>query len=80
MYLRTPLFSLSVCVVQFSSLYIVSFVVITLGFVLFNAVPTCSPLTESGDGDGAAAPSSSDRLLAADGDSGRMETLAVAAL
>ncbi|KAM3869013.1 solute carrier family 35 member F2-like [Diretmus argenteus] len=31
----------------FSGLYIVSFVVITAGFIMFNAVPTYSPTTES---------------------------------
>lgn len=32
---------------QFSVLYIISFVVITVGFIMFNAVPTYTPITES---------------------------------
>ncbi|XP_076606834.1 solute carrier family 35 member F2-like [Chaetodon auriga] len=73
----------------FSTLYIISFVVITLGFVMFNAVPTYSALPESGsiEGDAAEASadrvveSSSDHLLAADRDPPKTETLtAVAAL
>lgn len=32
---------------QFSTLYIVSFVVITLGFIMFNAVPTYTALPGS---------------------------------
>lgn len=70
----------------FSTLYIVSFVVITLGFIMFNAVPTYSALPESSDGDPAevfsdcaAADGSSDHLLSAD--TARTETVtAVAAL
>ncbi|KAM9348989.1 solute carrier family 35 member F2 [Symphorus nematophorus] len=67
----------------FSTLYIVSFVVITLGFVLFNAVPTYSALPESSNSEDdpadPAAEGSSDRLLS--GDTQRTETLtAVAAL
>ncbi|XP_074467440.1 solute carrier family 35 member F2-like [Sebastes fasciatus] len=58
----------------FSTLYIISFVVITVGFIMFNAVPTYSALPESGSnedddpGDVIAertAESSSDRLLSA---------------
>ncbi|XP_070838887.1 solute carrier family 35 member F2 [Chaetodon trifascialis] len=73
----------------FSTLYIISFVVITLGFVMFNAVPTYSALPESGsiEDDAAEASadrvveSSSDHLLAADRDPLKTETLtAVAAL
>ncbi|XP_029546549.1 solute carrier family 35 member F2 isoform X2 [Salmo trutta] len=36
----------------FSGLYIVSFVVITVGFVMFNAVPTYTPVPESSDSAG----------------------------
>ncbi|XP_037604293.1 solute carrier family 35 member F2-like [Sebastes umbrosus] len=71
----------------FSTLYIISFVVITVGFIMFNAVPTYSALPESGSnedddpGDVIAertAESSSDRLLSAGRDA---ETpVAVAAL
>ncbi|TKS83213.1 Solute carrier family 35 member F2 [Collichthys lucidus] len=73
----------------FSTLYIISFVVITLGFVMFNAVPTYSALPESGSSDGdpaeasadPTAESSSDHLLSADRETQRTETLtAVAAL
>ncbi|XP_053187905.1 solute carrier family 35 member F2 [Scomber japonicus] len=73
----------------FSALYIISFVVITVGFVLFNAVPTYSalPETRSSEDDPAevfadhTAESSSDHLLPADKDTQRPETLmAVAAL
>lgn len=32
---------------QFSGLYIVSFVVITVGFVMFNSVPTYTPIPDS---------------------------------
>ncbi|XP_068571720.1 solute carrier family 35 member F2-like [Cebidichthys violaceus] len=71
----------------FSTLYIVSFVVITVGFIMFNAVPTYSALPESGSsGDDPAeafadltAESSSDRLRPAGGDAPRTEA-AVAAL
>ncbi|XP_029374620.1 solute carrier family 35 member F2-like [Echeneis naucrates] len=63
----------------FSALYIVSFVVITVGFVLFNAVPTYTALPEDDPTD--PVESSSDRLLEPDGDAPRNETLtAVAAL
>lgn len=74
---------------KFSTLYIISFVVITLGFVMFNAVPTYSALPESGSSDGdpaeasadPTAESSSDHLLSADRETQRTETLtAVAAL
>ncbi|XP_056140211.1 solute carrier family 35 member F2 [Lampris incognitus] len=34
----------------FSSLYVISFVIITVGFVMFNAVPTYIPITESHTG------------------------------
>lgn len=65
---------------QFSALYIISFVVITVGFVMFNAVPTYSALPEDPveeDAENAAA----DRLLAADRDTQRTDTLmAIAAL
>ncbi|XP_041808641.1 solute carrier family 35 member F2 [Chelmon rostratus] len=73
----------------FSTLYIVSFVVITLGFVMFNAVPTYSALPESGSIEDDPAEvsadrvveSSSDHLLAGDRDTQKSETLtAVAAL
>ncbi|KAL6098428.1 slc35f2 [Pungitius sinensis] len=36
----------------FSTLYIVSFLVITVGFVMFNAAPTYSALPQSGSGEG----------------------------
>ncbi|XP_047463040.1 solute carrier family 35 member F2-like [Mugil cephalus] len=68
---------------KFSALYIVSFVVITAGFILFNAVPTYQalpedPVEESAD---RAAEGPSDYLLAADRDPQRTEMLtAVAAL
>lgn len=63
---------------QFSALYMVSFVVITVGFIMFNAVPTYSVLpeepTEASDDPGAQ--SSSDQLLlSADNDTQRTETL-----
>ncbi|KAM6911293.1 solute carrier family 35 member F2 [Lycodopsis pacificus] len=73
----------------FSSLYIMSFVIITVGFVMFNAVPTYSALPESdSSGDEPAevfvdltAESSSDQLLSAGRDSPRTEApAAVAAL
>ncbi|XP_075958032.1 solute carrier family 35 member F2 [Anarhichas minor] len=73
----------------FSTLYIMSFVIITVGFVMFNAVPTYSALPESGSsGDEPAevfadltAESSSDQLLSAGRDAPRTETpAAVAAL
>ncbi|XP_070699859.1 solute carrier family 35 member F2 [Pempheris klunzingeri] len=73
----------------FSTLYIISFVVITVGFVLFNAVPTYSALPESGSSEDDpseafadhTAEGTSDHLLQANGDSERAETLtAVAAL
>ncbi|XP_034407057.1 solute carrier family 35 member F2 isoform X2 [Cyclopterus lumpus] len=71
----------------FSALYIVSFVVITVGFVMFNAVPMYSALPESGSsGDDPAevfadltAESSSDRLLSAARDAPRTETAAAEA-
>ncbi|XP_035290318.1 solute carrier family 35 member F2-like isoform X1 [Anguilla anguilla] len=37
---------------SFSGLYIVSFVVITAGFVIFNAVPTLTPVPASGPSEG----------------------------
>ncbi|MEQ2217573.1 hypothetical protein XENOCAPTIV_015142 [Xenoophorus captivus] len=60
----------------FSVLYIISFVIIMMGFIMFNAIPTYSALH------GAAAQEAadprpdhaSDRLLAADGDARRAET------
>lgn len=58
---------------QFSTLYILSFVVMTVGFVMFNAVPTSSASAPSGDRDAAAGSadgpteSSSDVLLPVDG-------------
>ncbi|TNN61969.1 Solute carrier family 35 member F2 [Liparis tanakae] len=75
----------------FSALYIISFVVITAGFVMFNAAPMYSALPESGSGgddpaevfaDLAAdlpAESSSDRLLSAGGAAPRTESPAAAA-
>lgn len=70
---------------QFSTLYIISFVVITFGFVMFNVVPTYSALPGSSssedDPNEGSAESSSDHLVSADGDPRRSETLtAVAAL
>ncbi|KAF1378245.1 hypothetical protein PFLUV_G00188550 [Perca fluviatilis] len=73
----------------FSPLYIISFVVITVGFVMFNALPSYSALPESisSEDDPAeafadlTAESPSDRLLSAGKDSQGAETLtAVAAL
>ncbi|XP_038565355.1 solute carrier family 35 member F2-like isoform X1 [Micropterus salmoides] len=73
----------------FSTLYIVSFVVITVGFVMFNTVPTYSALPESSSSEEDAdevvadhtAENSSDYLLLADRDTPGTETLtAVAAL
>lgn len=71
----------------FSALYIISFVVITAGFVLFNAVPTYSALPESGSSEDDpaevfadhTAESSSDHLLPAEKDPQRPETLIPAA-
>ncbi|XP_028322573.1 solute carrier family 35 member F2 [Gouania willdenowi] len=61
----------------FSVLYIISFVVITVGFIMFHAVPTYSALPgetidESAD---ISAPSSTDHLLSAQKGSQRSETL-----
>ncbi|XP_040907504.1 solute carrier family 35 member F2 [Toxotes jaculatrix] len=68
----------------FSALYIISFVVITVGFIMFNAVPTYTALPEDDPAEvfsDRPAESSSDHLLAADRDTPRTETLtAVAAL
>uniref|UniRef100_UPI0037E7704F solute carrier family 35 member F2-like n=1 Tax=Semicossyphus pulcher TaxID=241346 RepID=UPI0037E7704F len=70
----------------FSTLYIISFVVITVGFIMFNAVPTYSALPESGssedeDPSDGIAEGSSSRLLSAERDTERTETVtAVAAL
>ncbi|KAK2828391.1 hypothetical protein Q5P01_019425 [Channa striata] len=68
----------------FSALYIISFVVITVGFIMFNAVPTYSALPEDNptvEIGGHTAESSLDHLLAAERDPLRTETLtAVAAL
>ncbi|KAA8586576.1 hypothetical protein FQN60_000412 [Etheostoma spectabile] len=75
--------------VVFSTLYIISFVVITVGFVMFNALPTYSALPESSSSEDdpaevfadRTAESPSDRLLSAGRDSQGAETLtAVAAL
>ncbi|XP_070773712.1 solute carrier family 35 member F2-like [Enoplosus armatus] len=71
---------------KFSTLYIISFVVITVGFVMFNAVPTYSALPESGSSEDdpaevfadPAAESSSDLLLSPGRDPPRAETLAAA--
>ncbi|KAK9536805.1 hypothetical protein VZT92_006565 [Zoarces viviparus] len=71
----------------FSTLYIVSFVIITVGFVMFNAVPTYSALPESGSsGDEPAevfadltAESSSDQLLSAGRDAPPAAAAAAAA-
>lgn len=93
-HLLEPLRMSDICVFvshpQFSTLYIISFVVITSGFIMFNAVPTYSALPGSsssddddedvagGGGDAVRTPeSSSAHLLSAD----RSETVtAVAAL
>ncbi|XP_053297340.1 solute carrier family 35 member F2 [Pleuronectes platessa] len=65
---------------KFSLLYIISFVVITVGFIMFNAIPTYTALPEDDPADPPPG-SPSDQLLAADTDSERNETLtAVAAL
>lgn len=76
---------------SFSALYIISFVVITVGFVMFNAVPIYSALPESGSGgDDPAevfadltadlpAESSSDHLLSAGRAAPRTETPAAEA-
>lgn len=69
----------------FSTLYIISFVVITVGFVMFNAVPTYSVLPESGsnedDPTDASAESPLDHLLSVGRDTERTETVtALAAL
>lgn len=56
---------------QFSVLYIISFVVITVGFIMFNVVPTYSALPGDDPGEvlaGHTAESSSHHLLAADTD------------
>uniref|UniRef100_A0A669B1S1 Solute carrier family 35 member F2 n=2 Tax=Oreochromis niloticus TaxID=8128 RepID=A0A669B1S1_ORENI len=63
---------------KFSALYIISFVVITVGFIMFNAVPTYSALPEepAEASDDPMAQSSSDHLLlSADSDTQRTETL-----
>ncbi|XP_018556378.1 solute carrier family 35 member F2 [Lates calcarifer] len=65
---------------KFSALYIISFVVITVGFIMFNAVPTYTALPEDDPAD-QPAEGSSDHLLAANRDTQRAETItAVAAL
>ncbi|XP_035033645.1 solute carrier family 35 member F2 [Hippoglossus stenolepis] len=65
---------------KFSLLYIISFVVITVGFIMFNAAPTYTALPEDDPAD-QPAESPSDQLLASDTDSERNETItAVAAL
>ncbi|XP_054482179.1 solute carrier family 35 member F2-like [Anoplopoma fimbria] len=73
----------------FSMLYIISFVVITVGFIMFNAVPTYSALPESGSSENdpaevfadVTAESSSDNLLSAGRDAPRTESpAAVSAL
>lgn len=67
----------------FSTLYIISFVIITVGFIMFNAVPTYSALPDSGssDDEDPAADGTSSRLLSQGGDSQRTEMVtAVAAL
>ncbi|XP_029925695.1 solute carrier family 35 member F2 isoform X2 [Myripristis murdjan] len=75
----------------FSGLYIISFVVITLGFIMFNAVPTHSATTESDSRGGnsgdhtamladQATGSSSDRLLPEEKGGERAETPAVIAI
>lgn len=72
---------------KFSTLYTISFVIITLGFIMFNAVPTYSALPDSNstDDEDPAADSpgeaSSSCLLSTDRDDQRTETvIAVAAL
>lgn len=74
---------------KFSTLYIISFVIITVGFVIFNAVPTYSALPETGsiEEDPASVPAGvqteapSDPLLVANEGSQKTEALmAVAAL
>ncbi|XP_074528674.1 solute carrier family 35 member F2 [Halichoeres trimaculatus] len=71
---------------KFSTLYSVSFVIITLGFIMFNAVPTYSAIpdsdsTDDEDPDEGPAEASSSHLLSTDRDDQRTETvIAVAAL
>ncbi|XP_068187514.1 solute carrier family 35 member F2-like [Antennarius striatus] len=66
---------------KFSTLYIVSFVIITVGFIMYNAVPTLSaPPDSAGSVDGNPAAdrtsgSSSDRLLPGTTDPQRSETV-----
>ncbi|XP_008331259.1 solute carrier family 35 member F2-like [Cynoglossus semilaevis] len=70
---------------KFSALYIVSFVIITVGFIMFNAVPTYTPLTDE-PADHSADPASrsasaATHLLTADRESpGTEAVIAVAAL
>ncbi|XP_026184351.1 solute carrier family 35 member F2-like [Mastacembelus armatus] len=66
----------------FSALYIVSFVVIIVGFIMFNALPTYSALPEADPAEVFAvhtAESSSDHLLAAGREPQRSETLTAVA-
>ncbi|XP_034539894.1 solute carrier family 35 member F2-like isoform X2 [Notolabrus celidotus] len=70
----------------FSTLYIISFVVITVGFIMFNALPTYSALPDSGSNDDedpadGSVQSSPNHLLSTDRDNQRTEMVtAVAAL
>ncbi|KAM4620906.1 solute carrier family 35 member F2-like [Polymixia lowei] len=77
---------------KFSSLYIVSFVVIVVGFVIFNAFPTYMALTESDSGETAdfddpsvvsaeqTVESTSNHLIPVEKDTRRTETQAVIAM
>ncbi|KAM4727448.1 solute carrier family 35 member F2 isoform 2-T2 [Anableps anableps] len=62
---------------KFSVLYIVSFVIITVGFIMFNAIPTYSAAPDAAGQEAAdpAADPASDRLLPADGDARRTESV-----
>lgn len=67
---------------QFSVLYIISFVVITVGFIMFNALPTYSALPEDDPAEVLADDTpegSSHHLLAADEDAERAEPLTAVA-
>ncbi|XP_029137447.2 solute carrier family 35 member F2 [Labrus bergylta] len=67
----------------FSTLYIISFVIITMGFIMFNAVPTYSALPDSGSSENGDPPAdaTSSHLLSLNGEYQRTETVtAVAAM
>ncbi|XP_038162106.1 solute carrier family 35 member F2-like, partial [Cyprinodon tularosa] len=60
---------------KFSVLYIISFFIITVGFIMFHAIPTPSALPDVSEAADPAAEHASDRLLAADGDVQGPETV-----